>query len=140
MEKSGLNETDLVKKMQEPIGKPVSFTYPLGEKRRRGVLKDRSITRSNAEHPDEVPYWNVADLIEFSGEPERWLRFGYYRMPKGRLNWASQTTATFRFSEWRRLMVKAAKEKPWFRELLQDVMRDSQRERKASQGSRQAET
>jgi hypothetical protein len=82
------------------------------------------MTRSNARYPDEVPYWDVVDLIVFDGEKEPWLRFGYYRMPKNRLNWASQTTLTDRVKTWKRLMVQTAKEKQWFRQLLEEVMRE----------------
>jgi hypothetical protein len=124
MPRRRINETEILEKMRKPIGRAVTFKYPVGEKPRRGVLKDRAIIRSNERYHDEVPYWDVADLIKFDGEPETWLRFGYYRMPKDRLNWASQTALTDRMDAWKRLMVQAAREKPWFRDLLREVMRE----------------
>ncbi len=124
MPRRQINETEILEKMRKPIGRPVSFKYPAGEKPRLGILKDRAMIRSNAGYRDEFPYWDVADLIEFDGETELWLRFGYYRMPKDRLNWASQSTLTDRMETWKRLMVQAAREKQWFRKLLEDVMRE----------------
>jgi hypothetical protein len=71
-----------------------------------------------------VPYWDVVDLIEFPGEKEpEWIRIGYYRKPKDRLVWGSQTTITEPISVWKRLLVEAAKEKKWFRDMLEDVFR-----------------
>jgi len=66
-----------------------------------------------------VPYWDVVDLIEFKGEeyPE-WIRIGYYRVPKGRLQWGSQTTIAEPVETWKRVLVDSAKQKPWFRKLL----------------------
>ena len=106
------------------INRAVNFTYPGKEGARRGQLTDRVVLKSIKPKRRTVPYWNVVDVIQFDGERERWMRFGYYRKPKGRLNWASQTTLTDRISVWRRLFVHAAREKPWFRDLLEDVMRD----------------
>jgi len=64
------------------------------------------------------------DLIEFLGEREpRWIGIGYYRKPKGTLNWGSQTTITEPISVWKKLLVSTAREKKWFRDLLDDVMR-----------------
>ncbi|MEK7806557.1 MAG: hypothetical protein AAB528_02390, partial [Chloroflexota bacterium] len=72
-----------------------------------------------------VPYWDVVDLIEFPDEPySHWIRIGYYRKPKDRLNWASQTTITEPVEIWRKLLVHAAQEKEWFRNLLEDVMEE----------------
>lgn len=85
--------------------------------------KRRRRRRDNRE-PDDVPYWNVCDRIKFDGDPPEsyWLRFGYYRMANDTLRWASQTTLCDRMEIWEELMVKAAIEKPWFRELLAKVM------------------
>jgi hypothetical protein len=124
MPRRRINETQILERIRKPIGRPVTFTYPAGENPRRGILKDRAVMRSNAGYRDEVPYWDVVDLIEFHGETESWLRFGYYRMPKDRLNWASQTTLSDRIETWKRLMVQAAREKQWFRDLLEEVMRE----------------
>ena len=124
MPRRQINEAEIIEKISKPIGRRVSFKYPAGEKPRRGILKDRAILRSNAGYPSEVPYWDVVDLIQFEGEKKPWLRFGYYRMPKDRLNWASQTTLCDRSKTWKRLLVKAAREKQWFRNLLKEVMRE----------------
>jgi hypothetical protein len=108
------------------VGKRVSFQYPGNEGRRDGILRDRSVTRANPDEPG-VPYWDVVDLIEFPGRSEKeWIRIGYYRKPHDHLVWASQTTITEPISAWKRLMVHAAREKPWFRKLLEDVMADLQ--------------
>jgi hypothetical protein len=70
-----------------------------------------------------VPYWDVIDLIEFPGEPEpKWIRIGYYRKPKDKLVFASQTTITEPIETWKGLLFHAAKEKAWFRELIEHVM------------------
>jgi hypothetical protein len=67
----------------------------------------------------------VVDLIEFGEEKEpMWLRIGYYRKPGKRLNWGSQTTITEPISIWKKIFVSAAKEKKWFRDLLEDVMKE----------------
>jgi len=72
-----------------------------------------------------VPYWDVVDLIEFEGEAEReWIRIGYYRRPKDRLVWASHTTITEPIGVWKRVLVQAAREKPWFLKLLREVMEE----------------
>ena len=111
------------------VGKSVRFHYQEQELPRKGYLKDRAVTRAN---PDEtgVPYWDVVDLIHFPNEPEQeqeWIRIGYYRKPHDRLVWASQTTITEPVSTCRKLLVHAAKEKPWFRKLLDDVMAELQK-------------
>ncbi len=104
------------------VGKKVAFKYPGSEGDKQGILKDRTVVDSiNA--PERVPYWDVVDLIEFEEEAEpEWIRIGYYRKPGERLNWGSQTTITEPISIWKRIFVSAAKEKKWFRELLEDVM------------------
>jgi hypothetical protein len=60
----------------------------------------------------------------FPEEQREWIRFGYYRRPNERLNWASQTTSTFPIKTWKGLFVKAAKQKPWFRKLLDEVLNE----------------
>jgi hypothetical protein len=119
---------EMIAQILEAVGKPVTFHYPEPELPRNGVLKDRAVTRSN---PNEigVPYWDVVDLIEFPGEPEpEWIRIGYYRKPGNHLVWASQTTITEPVSTWRKLLIHAAREKPWFRKLLDEVMVDLQKD------------
>ena len=112
------DESDL-DKMLRPIGGPVTFQYPEGVK--KGILKDRSVIQSDP--TNEVPYWDVVDLIEFPEENESkvWIRIGYYRKPKDKLIWASQTTITEPVTVWKRILTQAAKEKSWFRNLLLDV-------------------
>ena len=112
------------RKILSRIGKKVSFKYPGNEGNKHGILKDRAVVEStNA--PGKVPYWDVVDLIEFPGEEEpKWIRFGYYRKPKHTLNWGSQTTITEPISIWKRILVNTAREKKWFRDLLEVVMEE----------------
>lgn len=104
------------------IGQPVIFHYPGTEGTVSGILKDRAVLAST-QNAESVPYWDVVDLIEFSDavEPE-WIRIGYYRKPGERLVWGSQTTITEPVRVWKQLLVHAAREKPWFRQLLRSVM------------------
>jgi len=111
--------------IMKPIGKKVTFTYPPAEGCKKGFLKDRAVIFSPGS--TGVPYWDVVDLIEFPGEAEpQWIRIGYYRMPKDRLVWGSQTTITEPIGIWKELLVHAAKEKEWFRKLLTEVMEEVQ--------------
>lgn len=114
--------TDERDKILSRIGSRVSFTYPGTEGSQHGILKDRTVVESvNA--PGRVPYWDVVDLIRFDNEAESdWIRIGYYRKPKHTLNWGSQTTITEPISVWKKILVNAAREKKWFRDLLEDVM------------------
>jgi hypothetical protein len=122
----GKVDESIKKKMLKPIGKRVHFQYPGDEGHKTGILKDRVIVPSN---PGEtgVPYWDVVDLIEFSEEAEPlWMRIGYYRKPGEHLVWGSQTTITEPIRVWKRLLVQAANQKPWFKQLLIEVMRELQ--------------
>lgn len=113
---------DEVTRILSCIGRKVSFKYPANEGDKHGVLKDRAVIESTNQ-PGSVPYWDVVDLIEFKGEQEpEWIRIGYYRKPGQTLNWGSQTTITEPMSVWKRILVKAASEKKWFRDLLEDVL------------------
>ena len=109
-----------VEKILSRIGKRVLYQYPGDEGDRRGVLKDRAVV-SAGRNPTGVHYWHIVDLIEFSDHREPWIRIGYYRRPKEHLVFAGQTTSTHRVSQWKHLFVNAAKEKKWFRKLLEDV-------------------
>lgn len=111
------------KKILSRIGEPVVYNYPGDEGERRGVLADRYVI-STSPNPTGIRYWHIVDLIRFSGYRESWIRIGYYRKAKSRLVFAGQTTSTHRVSQWRRLLVQAAKEKRWFRKLLDDVAKD----------------
>ena len=106
------------------IGKPVHYKYPNDEGDKKGILKDRCVL-SPDDKIDGVPYWDVIDLIEFKDEPKNKrenIRIGYYRKPKDKLVWGSQTTITEPKDVWKKLFVKAATEKKWFRELLEEVL------------------
>src|ERR1039458_10445570 len=82
------------------IGTEVTFKYPGTEGDKKGILKDRAVVNSNNE-VGRVPYWDVVDLIEFKEDKEReCIRIGYYRKPKERLIWGSQTTITEPIKVW----------------------------------------
>jgi hypothetical protein len=109
-----------VEKILSRINHRVGFKYPEGEPHKTGILKDRAVVRSNP-GKSGVPYWDVVDLIEFEGTRHQWIRIGYYRVPRGRLQWGSQTTIAEPVATWKRVLVEAGKQKQWFRELLLDV-------------------
>jgi len=105
------------------VGRPVSFQYPGTEGCKNGILIDRAVMHSPSPGSTSVPYWDVVDLIQFPNEPEpEWIRIGYYRKPGDRLVYGSQTTITEPIAAWKKLFVHAAREKAWFRELLEEVM------------------
>lgn len=109
----------IIQQILRPVGKKVTFKYPGKEGHKKGYLKDRVVLASNP------PYWDVVDLIEFPDEPEpMWLRIGYYRKLKDRLVFAGQTTITEPVRIWKELLVHAAREKFWFRDLLKEVMEE----------------
>jgi hypothetical protein len=113
--------SDEIDKILSRIGTKVNYIFPGDEKSQHGILTDRSVFES--QYGGAVPYWDVVDLIEFEGGKEReCIRIGYYRKPRQNLNWGSQTTITETLSGWKGLLVKAAREKKWFRALLDDVM------------------
>ena len=118
------NKTNELNKILSCVGTKVSFKFPANEGDQHGILKDRTVVE-RIKDVSKVPYWVVVDLIEFKGgKKSNRLRFGYYRKPNGKLNWGSQTALTTSLSNWRRIFVKAAREKAWFRKLLQDVMNE----------------
>lgn len=112
---------ETVQKILGRIGQPVHFQYPANEGHKQGILRDRAVISSPS---TSVPYWDVVDLIEFAGESEPWIRIGYYRKPGDQLVWGSQTTITEPVSVWKQLLVHAAREKSWLRDLLNDVMKE----------------
>jgi hypothetical protein len=115
---------EVVTQILSKIGEPVTFLYPNGEDHAHGTLKDRYVLPAQGARSG-VPYWDVVDLIEFPNEAEpEWIRIGYYRMPGDRLVWGSQTTITEPIATWRSLLASAARSKPWFRELLEDVLHE----------------
>jgi len=116
--------TDERDKILSRIGKAVSFKYPGSEGDKHGILKDRVVVESTND-TRAVPYWDVVNLIVFKGKKEpEWIRIGYSRKSKARLNWGSQTTIRESVSIWKRILVNAAREKKWFRDLLEDVMNE----------------
>jgi hypothetical protein len=122
--KVGHPTTDDLGTILSRIGGKVSFKYPGSEGDKHGILKDRVVVESTND-PGAVPYWDVVDLIQFKDEREsEWIRIGYYRKPKQKLNWGSQTTITEPISIWKRILVNAAREKTWFRDLLEDVLNE----------------
>lgn len=105
------------------------FTYPEEDEKGRkitmkGTLKDRLAfyTKSITGITD---FWDVIDLIEFKwkGKTKTAVRFGYYRRgPDGKLHWGSQTTLTEDIDVLKDLFRKAAKEKPWFKQILTEAL------------------
>ena len=95
------------RKIMRAVGKPVRFTYPGGEGRRRGILKSREI--AYLRRRTGARYWAVVDVVAFDGESEPRLRVGYYRKPVGASApmWASQTTICTGFSKWRNAILPA---------------------------------
>src|ERR1700727_2189143 len=91
----------IVEKMLSRISHRVAFKYPEGETHKTGILKDRAVVRSNP-GTSGVPYWDVVDLIDFEGTRHQWIRIGYYRVPRGRLQWGSQTTIAEPLGQWKR--------------------------------------
>jgi len=103
-------------KILNSVGRKVAFKYPAGEKHRSGTLLSRSVVHLNPRDRG-VPYWGVVDLIKFKNDGRRWIRIGYYRVVKGKLRWASQTTASFPIAQWKGLF-KEARKQSWFRDAL----------------------
>ena len=113
----------MVEKMKRKIRQRVDCRFPTGEGDKSGILEDRAIIMSNPGTAG-VPYWDVVDQIRFAGEPELWMRIGYYRQVGEELRWGSQTTLMEPMTVWKRLFVEAAKQKPWFRDLLEEAVRE----------------
>jgi hypothetical protein len=118
-----MNKEELLNKIKRPIGHKVKFKYPDNEENKLGILKERVIIKSN-NIAEKVQYYDVVDLIEFEKVNELWMRIGYYRTPNDTLVWGSQTTICEPLSVWKDIMITAAKEQPWFKELLNDVMKE----------------
>ena len=105
-------EAEVLAHLHARVGKRVLFTYPAAEGTRRGRIVDSVVVPGSKTRG--VPYYDVVDLIDFEGEPERWMRISYYRhLPDGRLLFAGQTSITEPLSVWTRLL-SAARERPWF--------------------------
>ena len=121
---SKVKSLDEEKWVLKAIGKSIKFRIPERKEPLRGVIKDRVAfkTRSISEITD---FWDVIDLIDFdvNGKVKQAIRFGYYRRGKdGKLRWGSQTTLTEEINELKKLFKKAVKEKPWFKQLLEEVI------------------
>lgn len=120
------NDEKIIQKLRRPVGKTVSFTYPIdsGESNKKGILRERAVIKSNPSG-DNVRYWDVVDLIEFPDESEpKWIRIGYYRQVGDMVRWASQTTITEPIDIWKKILIQSAKEKKWFRDLLVEVVEE----------------
>ena len=112
---------EAIRKILDAVGRPVNFKYPFGEVDKKGILIDRSVLYSGTSSTG-VNYWDVVDLIKFPIEKEPyWIRIGYYREQKDKLNWAGKNTITEPVYIWKKLLVKAAREKVWFKNLLEEV-------------------
>ncbi|WP_032913951.1 hypothetical protein [Leptospira santarosai] len=118
-----MDSDQIIIEILNKIGNQVNFTYPGKEGQKHGTLEDRSVIES-ANFPYAVPYWDAVDLIKFENEKEYWMRIGYYRKPKDKLVWGTQTTITEPLSIWKKIIIQTAKEKPWFRELLSEVTKE----------------
>jgi len=118
---------ETVIKILSAVGKAVHFKYPGTEGELNGILKERVVLAAG-QNIGGVPYWDVIDLIDFSGEGgihrQYMMRIGYYRKPLDRLNWGSQTTITEPLATWKALFIKTAQEKKWFRDLLAEVINE----------------
>jgi hypothetical protein len=119
---------DDLSKILSAIGRKVKFKYPGDPEekgKKQGILKDRAVVKSTNRYL-RVPYWDVVDLIEFKGEREPRIRIGYYRKPRNSPSprYASQTTITEPISVWKEILANAMQEKKWFRDLIEDVMRE----------------
>lgn len=112
------------------IGGRVAFTYPAGEAPAAGILTDRYVGREGPR--GIVPYWDVVDRIDLGSEGEQ-IRIGYYRAPviRGtqRLVWGSQTTIVESPATWKALLLGAAREKPWFWDVMRAVAAELPAER-----------
>ena len=116
-----VSEDEIIQKILRPVGKQVSFNYPLGEGNKKGILRDRAVVKSNPSGKN-VQYWDVMDLIEFPNKNEtEWIRIGYYRQIGNKIRWASQTTITEPIDIWKKILIQSAREKNWFRDLLIEV-------------------
>jgi hypothetical protein len=112
-----------IQKILKAVGQKVKFHYT-EKSDKLGILKDRVIIPSEL-NPNGVSYWDVVDLIEFPGEAEpEWIRIGYYQELGGRLLWASRATITEPIEIWKKILVTTAREKPWFKKLLDDVHKE----------------
>ena len=120
-----LTKKELVQRILRPINKPVSFTYPGTDGPMRGILKDRAVIRGG--DAAGAKYWDVVDLIEFSSKrSDRCIRISYYRQVGDNLGWAGQTSITEPLHVWKRMLVQAALEKPWFCDLLFSAVNEIQ--------------
>jgi hypothetical protein len=104
------------------VGQKVAFKPPA---KKQGTLKDRAVVAS-ANVPGKVPYWDVVDRIQFEGDEDpEWIRISYYLTDnQGLLTWGGQTSITEPVAVWKTILLQAAREKKWFRDLLQDVMNE----------------
>jgi hypothetical protein len=121
--KTDLNNQTPKDQILSKIGAPVVFKYPNNEGTRTGRLVDRVVFESDSTE-GEIPYYEMMDLISFEGESEPCIRHAYYRKPKNKLIFGSQTTSTIPISRLKKYYLQAAKESPWFREILDEVIEE----------------
>jgi len=118
-----MKKSSAEKKVLDKIGNKVNFDYP-NKPQFSGRLKDRCVILASSWQGGKTA--DVVDLIEFT-EPEHFdaIRFGYYNIKdenEGKLQWASVGALTEKKDDMKELFVKAAREKEWFRALLEDVL------------------
>lgn len=116
-----MSEISVVEWIKSRKGNDVNFKPPA---QRKGTLEDRAVVESDNIH-DRV-YWDVVDLIKFD-DPGRtdWIRLSYYLTDRNKmLIFGGQTSIAEPISVWKRILVKAARDKEWFRCLLEEVVRE----------------
>lgn len=102
-------------KILKAVGREVVF----GE--RHGTLQERVVIQSN------FPYWDVVDLIWFPDDGQEWMRIGWYKAEGDRLKWADKTAICEPISIWRKILLQTARQKSWFRQLLEEVVDELRR-------------
>ncbi|MFA5414012.1 MAG: hypothetical protein WC295_00850 [Methanoregula sp.] len=119
-----MKQSVIEQKVLEKIGNPVNFDYP-DKPQFNGHIKDRCVMLASSWQGGKSA--DVVDLIEFT-EPENFtaIRFGYYNIRgdnEDKLQWASVGALTEKVDDMKELFVKTAREKEWFRCLLEDVVK-----------------
>jgi hypothetical protein len=118
-----MNSSSAINKVSSKIGAPVNFGYP-DSTEFKGKIINRSFIEATAWHGGKTI--DVIDLIQFS-EPRKFqaVRFGYYNIIDGKqekIQWASRGGLAETVDDLKKLLVKTAREQPWFQNLLKDVI------------------
>ena len=92
----------------------VSFKYPDGSKRKGKVIDATDVQIRKGGKGEGPDYATRVELIQFDNEEEKYIRFAYWRRPKGKKggddwNWASQTTWVFSVDVTREAIEEAKK-------------------------------